>query len=51
MGMAFLLLLLFLPLPLSIHAEDLGELSANPARLSGLPAGGSNPTNKTNETD
>jgi len=26
---AFLLLLLFLPLPLSIHAEDLGELSAN----------------------
>ena len=29
MRIAFLLLLLFLPLPLSIHAEDLGELSAN----------------------
>jgi hypothetical protein len=24
------LLLLLLPLPLSVHAEDLGELSANP---------------------
>ena len=31
----FLLLLLLLPLPLSVHAEDLGELSANPSRLSG----------------
>ena len=31
----FLLLLLLLPLPLSVHAEDLGELSANPAGLSG----------------
>jgi hypothetical protein len=35
MWVVFLLLLLLLPLPLSIHAEDLGELSANPARLSG----------------
>ena len=26
----FLLLLLLLPFPLSVHAEDLGELSANP---------------------
>jgi len=32
MWVAVLLLLLF---PLSVHAEDLGELSANPARLSG----------------
>jgi hypothetical protein len=31
MWVLFLLLLL----PLSVHAEDLGELSANPARLSG----------------
>ena len=30
MGVVFLLLLLLLPLPLSVHAEDLGELSANP---------------------
>jgi hypothetical protein len=29
MGVVFLLLLLLLPLPLSVHAEDLGELSAN----------------------
>lgn len=29
MGVAFLLLLLLLTLPLSVHAEDLGELSAN----------------------
>jgi hypothetical protein len=37
MGVVFLLLLLLLlPLPLSVHSEDLGELSANPARLSGL---------------
>jgi len=59
----FLLLLLLLPLPFSVHAEDLGELSANPAglsgsfglsRLSGLfgsSGGVSDPTNKTNETD
>jgi hypothetical protein len=33
MWVAFLLLLLLLPLPLSVHAEDLGELSANPAGL------------------
>jgi hypothetical protein len=36
MWVVFLLLLLLLPLPLSVHAEDLGELSANPAGLSGL---------------
>ena len=30
MWIVFLLLLLLLPLPLSVHAEDLGELSANP---------------------
>jgi len=36
MRVVFLLLLLLLPFPLSVHAEDLGELSANPARLSGL---------------
>ncbi len=30
MRVVFLLLLLLLPLPLSVHAEDLGELSANP---------------------
>jgi len=36
MRVLFLLLLLLLPLPFSVHAEDLGELSANPARLSGL---------------
>jgi hypothetical protein len=30
MPVLFLLLLLLLPLPLSVHAEDLGELSANP---------------------
>jgi hypothetical protein len=35
MGAVFLLLLLLLPLPLSVSAEDLGELSANHARLSG----------------
>ncbi len=34
MWVVFLLLLL-LPLPLSVHAEDLGELSANPTGLSG----------------
>ena len=28
--------LLLLPLPLSVRAENLGELSANPAGLSGL---------------
>jgi len=31
MGVIFLLLLL----PLSVHSEDLGKLSANPAGLSG----------------
>jgi hypothetical protein len=56
MWVVFLLLLLLLPLPLSVHAEDLGELSANPAGLagsyglSGLFGGGSDPTNEANET-
>ena len=36
MSVVFLLLLLLLPLPLSVHAEDLGELSANLSRLSGF---------------
>lgn len=36
MGVVFLLLLLLLPLLLSVHAEDLGELSAHPDGLSGL---------------
>jgi hypothetical protein len=35
MWVVFLLLLLLLPLPLSVHADELGELSSNPARLSG----------------
>jgi len=30
MWVAALILLLLLPLPLSVHTEDLGELSANP---------------------
>ena len=30
MWIVFLFLLLLLPLPFSVHAEDLGELSANP---------------------
>ena len=33
MWVVFLLLFLLLPLPLSVHAEDLGELSANPFNL------------------
>ncbi len=35
MPVLFLLLLLLLLLPLSVYAEDLGKLSANPAGLSG----------------
>ena len=35
MGIVFLLFVLLRPLPLSVQAEDLGELSANPAGLSG----------------
>ena len=35
MWIVFLLLLLLQPQSLSVHAKDLGELSANPARLSG----------------
>lgn len=56
MWIVFLLLFL-LPLPISVHAEDLGELSANLPGLSGsfgfsgLSGGVSDPTNKTNETD
>ena len=54
---------LVLPLSLSVHAEDLGELSANPARLSGLSglfgssgwfsgqASKINQIDRTNETD
>jgi hypothetical protein len=61
MWVVSLLLLLLLPLPLSVYAEDLGELSANPARLSGLfgffglsgffgsPGEFAGPANKTNE--
>ena len=56
-------LLLLLLLPLSVQAEDLGELSANPARLSGSfgffglsgffnsPARHSDPANKTDQRD
>ncbi len=36
MLVVFLLFLLLLPLPLSVHAEDLGELSTNPVGLSGF---------------
>ncbi len=36
MGVVFFLLLLLLPLPLAVHSEDLGELSANLSRLSGF---------------
>jgi hypothetical protein len=39
MRVVFLLLLLLLPLPLSVHAEDLGELSTNPFN----PSSTSNP--------
>ena len=54
MWAVFLLVLLLLPLPLSVHADDLGELSANLSRLSGLSGfsgGVSDPTNKTYETN
>jgi hypothetical protein len=63
MWVVFLFLLLLLPLPLTVHAEDLGELSANPAGLSGLfgffglsgffdsPARFSGPANKTDQID
>jgi hypothetical protein len=60
MWVVFLLLLLLLPLPFSVHAEDLGELSANPARLSGSfglsgwfagPANKTDPIDQTNEID
>jgi hypothetical protein len=36
MWVVLVLLFLLLPLPLSVHADDLGELSANPAGQSGL---------------
>jgi hypothetical protein len=35
MRVVFLFFLRLLPLPLSVHAEDLGELSANLVGLSG----------------
>jgi hypothetical protein len=35
MWVVFLLLFLLPPLPLAVHAEDVGELSANLAGLSG----------------
>ena len=35
MWVIFLILILLPTLPLSVHAEDLGELSANPVGLSG----------------
>jgi hypothetical protein len=59
MWIVFLILLL----PLSVHAEDLGELSANPARLSGsfslsglsgfsgLSGGFAGPANQTDQID
>ncbi|MBH0200342.1 MAG: hypothetical protein HP497_13150 [Nitrospira sp.] len=65
MWVVFILLFL-LPLPLFVHAEYLGELSANPARLSGSfglsglsglsgfsgSAGGfAGPVNKTDQID
>ncbi len=54
MWAVFLLLLLLLPLPPSVHAEDLGELSANPAGLSGLfgfPISQPNERDKLNKRD
>lgn len=62
MWVVFLLLFL-LPLPLFVHAEYLGDLSANPARLSGsfglsglsgfsCSSGGfAGPVNKTDQID
>lgn len=62
MWVVFLLLFL-LPLPLSVHAEYLGELSANPAGLSGSfglsglsgfsgsSGGFAGPVNKTDQID
>jgi len=62
--MWILFFLLLLPLSLSVHAEDLGELSANPAGFSGLfslsgylvslviqSANKMNETNQTNKID
>ena len=45
MCVIFLLFLLLLPLPLSVHAEDLGELSANPynPESTSNPFGAGNP--------
>ena len=58
MPMSFLLLILLLPLPFFVHAEDLGELSANLAGPSGssglfcfcvsLVFRSENPMNETN---
>jgi hypothetical protein len=61
MWVLFLLLFLLLLLPLSVHMEDLGKLSTNPAGLSGLFSlsgylislviQSANPMNETNQTN
>ena len=51
MRVVFLILFLMLPRPLSVHAEDLGELSANPARLSGSFGFFGFPISQPNERD
>jgi hypothetical protein len=51
MRVVSLLLLLLMPLPLSVHAEDLGELSANPAGLSGSFSFFGFPISQPNERD
>jgi hypothetical protein len=45
MGFVFLLVVLLLPLPLSVHAEDLGKLNANPFDVDSTanPFDGGNP--------
>ena len=52
MGVVFLLLFL-LPLPLSVHAEDLGELSANPFNPDSTsnPFGAGSPYNPKSPTN
>ena len=53
MGVVFLLLLLLLPLPLSVRAEDLGELSANPFNPDSTanPFGAGNPYSPSSPTN
>ena len=53
MWSVFFLLFLLLPLPLSIHAEDLGELSANPFNPDSTsnPFGARNPYNLNSPTN